>query len=230
MTQTDKEREALKPCPFCGAEARRTPIHEIACSNFECKLHCVYFRFENAWNARTQPQSSEVVEQRNVYQKAFNRIDDLMEYRGLTKEQFKEIAAELCRTLSAVQQPAEQEASSGFILVDQEFLDNWYANAVANRPDNNIYKEGLIAAYEDLSARVGTPRESRIDSTAVKIRMRNIPTPPALTEEEAVEVMANAMCNDTLPYNDHGDKTLLQKYSLIAYRALTTAMAKKAGV
>lgn len=62
--------------------------------------------------------------------------------------------------------------TGNFLLLDQEFLDNWYAKVIDNRPDKNIYKEGLIAAYEDLSARVN-PEGSRIDSTAVKIRMRN---------------------------------------------------------
>ncbi len=59
-----------------------------------------------------------------------------------------------------------------FIIIDQEFLDDWYKSLVINRPDVNIYKEGLIFAYEELSARLGTPREQRIDSTKLKIRMR----------------------------------------------------------
>lgn len=93
---------------------------------------------------------------------------------------------------------SDELENAGFVLVDQEFLDDWYAKVIANRPDQNIYKEGLIAAYEDLSCRIGTPPDKRIDSSAVKIRMRNLekPTPtPSQVERDTIERCA-VLCRD----------------------------------
>lgn len=37
-----------------------------------------------------------------AYRRAFNRIDDLMEYRGMTKQQFAQIAQDLCKELKKI--------------------------------------------------------------------------------------------------------------------------------
>lgn len=39
----------------------------------------------------------------NAYIKAFNKVDDLMEYRGMTKEEFDEIASDLLKKLKEIE-------------------------------------------------------------------------------------------------------------------------------
>ena len=47
----------------------------------------------------TQGYIEDLENKLTAYQNAFNYIDDLMEYRGMSKEQFVDIAAKLTREL-----------------------------------------------------------------------------------------------------------------------------------
>lgn len=57
---------------------------------------------QKEWKGCIQPIGNHIMKiegQLEAYQKAFNRIDDLMEYRGMSKEDFKGIAALLTQQL-----------------------------------------------------------------------------------------------------------------------------------
>lgn len=123
MNQTEKQ---LLPCPFCGGDARRTPIHEIACSNFECKLHCVYFRFENAWNRRTQPAAAGDVVARS--------INSLMREQPNENEAFYNMGL-----LDARQKAVEALSSNGVTEEDAaEIIYKVMQKAVASIPGHNF--------------------------------------------------------------------------------------------
>ena len=59
---------------------------------------------------------------------------------------------------------------AGFIILTQEVLDEFYASNVSSRPDINVFKLGLIAAYDHFSSVIGTTKEKRINTEADRVK------------------------------------------------------------
>ncbi len=58
------------------------------------------------------------------------------------------------------------EFSNHSMTLDEQALYDFYEGCVRSRPDVNVFKIGLIAAYDHFAALIGLPRDKRIDTTA----------------------------------------------------------------